>query len=162
MSEDIARSTDVLGSRGSPYLVEGLDVSDQDAQVLSAEVHIVVHVLVEALIRPGVSRGENRRLETASPSICLTSLPALGCPLQAQVSVRLKPVWLQSNQNSSPAKPLDLKQYISLPSLQQALLRPLMSFPFPHVAAPTNHHQMQCTPQSLHCVKINNPPQNIF
>lgn len=67
-------------------------MSDQHAQVLDAEVDIVVHVLVEGLIRLGVSRGGNRRLEMASPSICHTSLPALGCPHQAQFSVRLKPV----------------------------------------------------------------------
>lgn len=137
-------------------------MSDQGGQVLNAKVHIVVHILVESLIRPGVSRGGNRRLEMASPSICLTSLPSTWTPLQTQVSVRLKPVWLQSNQNSSPAKPWDLRQYISHPTLRQALLRPFMSFLFPLLAAPTNHHQMQCRPQRFPCLKINNLPQNIF
>lgn len=90
------------------FLVEVLNVSDQDGQVLDAEVHIVVHVLMEALIRPGVSRGRNTRLETASPGICHTSLPSLGSPHHAYVSVRLTPMWLQSNPNPAPAEPWTL------------------------------------------------------
>lgn len=70
---------DPWGAESGPYLVVGLDVSHQDGQVLNAEVHVVVHVLVDALIsRPGVSRGRNARMEMVSPSTDRTSLPSAG------------------------------------------------------------------------------------
>lgn len=57
------------GTGSCPYLVVGLNVPHQDGQVLDAQVHVVVHVLVDALIcRPGVSRGRNTRREMASPN----------------------------------------------------------------------------------------------
>lgn len=52
-SDDTTRRiiTGLHGKRvPGPYLVVGLNVSHQDGQVLNAEVHVVVHVLVDALI----------------------------------------------------------------------------------------------------------------
>lgn len=68
------------GTESCPYLVVGLNVSHQDGQVLNAEVHVIVDVLVDALIcRPGVSGGRNRRMEIVSPALATPPFPARQC-----------------------------------------------------------------------------------
>lgn len=60
-----------------PYLVVGLNVSHQDGQVLNAEVHVIVDVLVDALVcRPGVSGERNRRMDIVSPALATPPFPA--------------------------------------------------------------------------------------
>lgn len=71
------------GTESCPHLVEGLDISDQDAQVLNPKVRIVVDVLVDGLLsRPGITGGTNRRMEMASPSFAAPPCPAADSPLQ--------------------------------------------------------------------------------
>lgn len=66
-------------------------MSDQHAQVLDAEVDIVVHVLVEGLIRLGVSRGGNRRLEHLPHLPSSAGLPSPS-PVQCEAETSVTPV----------------------------------------------------------------------
>lgn len=82
--------TELQGNRvPSPYLVVGLDISHQDGQVLNAEVHVVVYVLVDALICwPGVSRKERGEWKLHIPAFCHPpEFPAEG-ELQATPSLQ--------------------------------------------------------------------------
>lgn len=65
------------GTGSCPYLVVRLNAPHQDGQVLNAQVHVVVDVLVDALIgRPGISGGRNTRIKIVSPNQVLSPLQA--------------------------------------------------------------------------------------
>lgn len=67
--------THVVGTPGpaeQPHLVVALDVSHQDAQVLDAQVHVIVDMLVDTLIAgSGVSRTRKSRIHTSGHSLWL-------------------------------------------------------------------------------------------